>query len=121
MKVLNWIRGHWYSDWVVTEKAARMGISALDFQPWPFTVSIVTLCHYRDAVWIELDGDRYELNGMAESLFAQRRIVARDLKDIWRLDPDWPPPELELDEAERERAGRVYINIGPLIRKGLTL
>ena len=108
---------------------ARAVISAHHWDLWPFTVDRAVLCHYRGAVWIEVGSDRsglngediYALNSSAEALFARRRIAHKNLKDIWRLNPDWPPAELELSDTERARAGRSYIDIGPIVQGGLRL
>ena len=73
---------------------------------WPLTVSSVKLCCNSHAVWIEVEGRKYQGNGRSRGILEKYGYVCLDLSEMQRDHP--------------EIAG-VKISIHPLIRDGLTL
>lgn len=75
---------------------------------WPLTVTSAKLCCKFQAVWVEVNGRKYGLNGMAPGILEKYGYACFELNDIWRDNPD------------SETMG-LKINIGRLIRDGLAL
>lgn len=83
-----------------TVKAGQYGST------WPLTVGSAKLCCSHGAVWVEVDGKRYGLNGMAEPILKKYGHACSDLDDIWRDHPE---------------VGEIKVSIGRLIQDGLAL
>lgn len=75
---------------------------------WPLTVTSAKLCCKFQAVWVEVNGRKYGLNGMAPGILEEYGYACFELNDIWRDNPD------------SETMG-LKVNIGRLIRDGLAL
>jgi len=77
---------------------------------WPFEVPEgVVSCIGRDGIGIAIftvGSTRYALNGMAKEANTMRRYNLRDIKEIWRRNPEMP---------------ELRINIGPAIDAALKL
>lgn len=86
---------------------------------WPLTVEKARLCCKFSAVWIEVQGRRYSLNGSAKTILPRYGLRVYELEEIWREDPAW--------EGIREALGGgddltpMRVNIGGLIAEGLAL
>ncbi len=65
-----------------TVKASEYG------EDWPLTVESAKLCCRFRAVWVEVNGKRYRLNGTASQILKKYGCVFLELKDIWRDHPD---------------------------------
>ena len=77
-----------------------------DYGPsWPLTVDSATLCCKFGAVWVEVDGKKYGLNGSSKSMLPRYGHASFDLEEIWREHPE----------------GMWKVDISPLIRDGLAL
>lgn len=73
---------------------------------WPLTVDKAKLCCRHNAVWIEVNGKRFGLNGLAKGFLERHGYTVHELEEIWR-----PDPEIE----------GLRVSIGPLIDDGLKL
>lgn len=87
------------------ERAIRQSNYGAD---WPLTVNSATLhCEVvrqtRRAVWVEVRGEKYGVNGTARGWLGETRWK---LHDIWRDDSDFPGNKVSVD---------------PLIQDGLAL
>ena len=51
---------------------------------WPLTVDAAKLCRNRHAVWVEVDGKKYGLNGTAKGVLAGNGHACCDLAPIWK-------------------------------------
>lgn len=56
---------------------------------WPLTVDSAKLCFRSGhrAVWVEVDGTRYGVNGTAKSVLRKNGYKCRDIEEIWKDDP----------------------------------
>ena len=64
-------------------------VKSIDYgQDWPLTVDSAKLCCKFKAVWVEVNGRRYGVNGTAKGLLKKYGYVCLDLNDIWRDHPD---------------------------------
>lgn len=75
---------------------------------WPLTVDSAMLCCRFQAVWVEVNGRKYGVNGTAGAILKKYGYACFELKDIWRDRPDGEATGLK-------------VNIGPLIQDGLAL
>ncbi len=73
---------------------------------WPLTVNSAKLCCVYRAVWVEVDEEKYCVNGTSSGLLSKYGYESHNLKEIWR-----PNPEFE----------GVYVSIHRLIQDGLSL
>ena len=55
---------------------------------WPLTVDSAKLCCKHSAVWIEVNGKKYGLNGTASTLLPRWGHTCSDLTEIWKNHPD---------------------------------
>ena len=63
-------------------------VSAADYgSDWPLTVDSANLCCRHSAVWVEVDGKIYGINGTAKGMLRQNGIKCFDLEEIWRDNP----------------------------------
>ena len=86
---------------------------------WPLSTSSAKLCRNSGAVWVEANGSKYCLNGLAQTLLTARGYDWRDLNEIW-LD--------QIHETDRhtslttaEEPNQLKVNIWPLLYDGLDL
>ena len=86
---------------------------------WPLTVDLAKLCSRFQAVWIEVDGKKYWLNGIAEPILKKYGYASLELKDIWKDHPD----KWKLAEASGTHREDVEwkVSIHRLIQDGLAL
>ena len=56
-------------------------------QDWPLTVDSAKLCSRHHAVWVEVDGKRYGVNGTAKGILRHNGYERLDLGEIWRDNP----------------------------------
>lgn len=75
---------------------------------WPLAVASAKLCCRSQAVWVEVNGRKYGVNGLAEGFLKRCGYACFELNDIWRDNPDG------------ESAGR-KVSISQLIQEGLAL
>ena len=73
---------------------------------WPLTVNTAKLCCIYRAVWVEVDGEKYCVNGTSQGILSTHGYETHNLKEIWR-----PNPKFE----------GVYVSIHRLIQEGLSL
>ena len=86
--------------------SARKTVSAGKYgSDWPLTVEAAKLCRNLHAVWVEVDGKKYALNGTARGVLTGRGLSCRDLEPIWKAHP----------------GGVGKVNISRLIQDGLAL
>ena len=77
-------------------------------QDWPLTVNSAKICCRYDAVWIEVDGRKFGVNGTAEGVLKSYGFDCFALNNIWGDHPDGESTGLK-------------VNIGRLIHEGLAL
>ncbi len=87
--------------------AKRRKITASQYgSEWPLTVDSAKLCCRHNAVWVEVRGKKYGINGTSKSLLEKRGHQCSDIQEIWKDHP-------EVDGLK--------VNIGRLIQDGLAL
>ena len=75
---------------------------------WPLTVDSAKLCCRSQAVWVEVNGRKYGVNGTAGAILKKYGSASFDLNDIWR------------DHPNSEAMG-LKVSVGRLIQDGLAL
>ena len=86
--------------------SARKTVSAGKYgSDWPLTVGTAKLCRNLHAVWVEVDGKKYALNGTAKGVLIGRGLPCLDLASIWK------------DRCD----GVGKVNISRLLQDGLSL
>ena len=55
---------------------------------WPLTVESAKLCCRFQAVWVEVEGKKYGVNGSARQVLPRFGYACFELNDIWRDHPD---------------------------------
>ena len=75
---------------------------------WPLTVDSAKLCCRFQAVWVEVNGRKFGVNGTADGILKRYGYACFELNDIWKDHPD------------DETMGR-KVSIGRLIQDGLAL
>ena len=88
-------------------------------EDWPLTVDSARLCCRISAVWVEVNGKKYGVNGIAMPLLKKYGYVCPDLNEIWRDHPDkekW----VEASGTDGEALGW-KVSIHRLIQDGLAL
>ena len=75
---------------------------------WPLTVASAKLCCRFQGVWVEVNGRKYGLNGIAPGILKRYGFTCFELNDIWRDNPD-------------SEAMGLKVNIDRLIQEGLAL
>ena len=86
---------------------------------WPLTVDTARLCCRFRAVWVEVNGKKYGVNGTARPLLKKYGFECPDLNEIWKDHPDkekW----LEASGTDGEDIGW-KVSIHRLIQDGLAL
>ena len=73
---------------------------------WPLTVNSAKLCCIHRAVWVEVDGKKYGVNGTSRGLLSNYGYESHDLNVIWRPNPVFED---------------VYVSIHRLLQDGLSL
>ena len=64
-------------------------VRASDYgKDWPLTVPSAKLCHRSYAVWVEVNGRKYGVNGMASGVLKGYGYACFDINEIQRDDPD---------------------------------
>ena len=86
---------------------------------WPLTVSSAKLCNRFMAVWVEVDGKKYRLNGTSEAILRRFGHKSLELGPIWKDHPDKEKWAKELGTEAEPFEWKV--NIGRLIQDGLDL
>ncbi len=54
---------------------------------WPLTVNSAKLCCIHQAIWVEVDGKKYGVNGTSRGLLSNYGYESHDLKEIRRPNP----------------------------------
>ena len=68
--------------------SARKTIKSSDYgSDWPLTVEAAKLCRNLQAVWVEVDGKKYGLNGFAKGVLSGQGLPCCDLGPIWKDHP----------------------------------
>ena len=96
-----------------TVRASEYGVD------WPLTVSEAELCYKYGAVWVEVKGKKYGVNGFAKTLLRNNGYECLDLDDIWRDDPKMEEYVDALGSSAEEPPWKV--SISRLIQDGLDL
>ena len=88
-------------------------------EDWPLTVDSARLCCRFRAVWVEVNGKKYGVNGTASPILEKYGYASLELKDIWRDHPDkWKLAEVSgPDGSDVEWK----VSIHRLIQDGLAL
>ena len=73
---------------------------------WPLIVNSAKLCCIHRAIWVEVDGKKYGVNGTSRGLLSKYGYESYDFKEIWR-----PNPAFE----------GVYMSIHRLLQDGFSL
>ena len=85
-------------------------------EDWPLTIDSAKLCCRFRAVWVEVNGKKYGVNGTASPILKKYGYASLELKDIWRDHPD------KWKLAENSGAdGEWKVSIHRLIQDGLAL
>ena len=88
-------------------------------EDWPLTVDSAKLCCRFRAVWVEVNGKKYWVNGTAEPILKKYGYASLELKDIWRDHPEkWKLAEVSGTDGED---AEWKVSIHHLIRDGLAL
>ena len=88
-------------------------------EDWPLTVDSAKLCCRFRAVWVEVNGEKYWVNGTAKPILKKYGYASLELKDIWRDHPDkWKLAEVSGTDGED---AEWKVSIQRLIRDGLAL
>ena len=88
-------------------------------QERPLTVDSAKLCCRFRAVWVEVNGKKYGVNGTASPILQKYGYASRELKDIWKDHPDkWKLAKASGTDGE-DAEWRVSIH--RLIQDGLAL
>ncbi len=86
---------------------------------WPLTVSSAELCCKYGAVWVEVKGKKYAVNGIARTILRNNGHAYLDLNDIWRDDPEMEKYVDALGSYAEEMPWKVSIH--RLLQDGLAL
>ena len=86
---------------------------------WPLTVNSAKLCNRFMAVWVEVEGRKYRLNGTSEATLKRFGHKSFALHAIWRDHPEKEKWAKELGKSDEPFEWKV--NIGRLIQDGLAL
>ena len=86
---------------------------------WPLTVPKAKLCCKHGAVWVEVDGKRYGLNGWATPLLQQRGVSILELEPIWRDHPKRAETAAKLGAEAETFVWKV--DVGRLLNDGRAL
>ncbi len=74
----------WGFSFLCTSKT----VSSADYgNDWPLIVDSAKLCCKYGAVWVEVNGRKYGLNGTAKALLPSRGYTCSDLTEIWKDHP----------------------------------
>ena len=95
-------------------------VTAIEYgDDWPLIVAQAKLCCKHGAVWVEVDGKRYGLNGWAEPLLKQRGVPIYDLRPIWRDQPG--QADTESTSGCDGESFRLKVGVGRLLDDGRAL
>ena len=86
---------------------------------WPLTVDSAKLCVRSGAVWVEVNGRKYGLNGFAEPMLRGRGFKCFDLNEIWMDNAEMN--ELIKASGTSEETITLKVSLGRLIKDGLNL
>ena len=90
--------------WTFLFRCPSKVVKSTDYgSKWPLNVDSAKLHCKHGAVWVEVRGRKYGVNGWAKTLLASRGFTCFDLENIWKDDPNFDG---------------LKINIYPLIRDG---
>ena len=95
-------------------------VKSIDYGPnWPLTVDSARLCCRFKAVWVEVNGKKYGVNGTAKGLLKKYGYTCLDLNDIWRDHPD--REKWVHGSGDDSEAGHWKVPIHRLIQDGFAL
>ncbi len=95
-------------------------VKSIDYgEYWPLTVDSARLCCKFNAVWLEVNGRRYGVNGTATGLLKKYGYACLDLNDIWRDHPD--REKWMQGPGDDSEAGHWKVPIQRLIQEGFAL
>ena len=106
--------------WRFIRKTVRRVVTAREYgADWPLTVNSAKLCCLYPAVWVEVNGKRYGVNGTADGLLKNRGFACLNLHEIWRDNPEseW---FTECDDGAQSGASP-KVNVSRLLQDGLAL
>ena len=76
-------------QWKFRFRCPSRTVSSTEYEgDWPLTVDSAKLRCKHDAVWVEVNGRRYGLNGFADTLLPKWGLACSDLTGIWKDDPN---------------------------------
>ena len=100
--------------------AKRKTISAIEYgNDWPLTVDSAKLCCRFQAVWVQVNGKRYGVNGTSGAILKRHGYQSLDFNDIWKDHPDREKWIEELGNGEESAGWKISIH--RLIQDGLAL
>ena len=86
---------------------------------WPLTVDSAKLCSRFLAVWVEVDGRKYRLNGSSEAVLRRFGHKSFELDPIWKDDPEWEKWNAEFGTCKDVKGWKISIH--RLIKDGHAL
>ena len=79
-----------FERWRFSFRCPSRIVSSTDYgSDWPFIVDSAKLCRKYSAVWVEVDGRKYGLNGTAKTLLPRWGHTCSDLAEIWKDHPQY--------------------------------
>ena len=54
---------------------------------WPLIINSAKLCCIHRAIWVEVDGKKYGVNGTSGGLLSKYGYEVHDFKEIWKPNP----------------------------------
>ena len=106
--------------WQFRHRGSSKAVNSTDYgEDWPFIVDSAKLCCKHRAVWVEIDGKMYGLNGTAKGMLPRRGHTSNELEEIWRDDPKFE----EWSNVLGDSAGGFVpkVSVHRLIQDGLAL
>ena len=74
-------------QWRFRFRCPSSTVSSTDYgSDWPLVVDSAKLCCRHSAVWVEVDGKKYGVNGTSKSLLPKWGYTCFDLMEIWKDD-----------------------------------
>ena len=74
--------------WRFTFRCPSRTVSSVGYgSDWPLTVESAKLCCKHRAVWVEVDGKKYGVNGTSKGILSRWGYNCFDLSEIWRDAP----------------------------------
>ena len=76
-------------QWRFSFRCPSRTVSSTDYgTDWPLIVDSAKLCCKYGAVWVEVNGRKYGVNGTSKGLLTKWEYACSDLTEIWKDDPN---------------------------------